>query len=165
MAKKAFYSFEYLPDYWRAAKVRQIGSIEGNQSISDNDWEKVKSGRDPAIEHWINAQLVGRSCVIVLIGSSTANRRWVKYEIEQGWNMNKGIVGIHIHNLLDRYNRQATKGANPFSNFTINGVTPLSSVVKTYDPPYVTSSSVYGYIATNLEQWVNEAIAIRAKYR
>ena len=30
MARRVFYSFHYQPDNWRAAMVRNIGSIEGN---------------------------------------------------------------------------------------------------------------------------------------
>jgi hypothetical protein len=46
MAKKCFYSFHYVPDNWRASKVRQIGAIEGSQTVSDNDWEAITRGRD-----------------------------------------------------------------------------------------------------------------------
>lgn len=160
MARKAFYSFHYIPDNWRAAKVRNMGVLEGNTPISDNDWERVKRGGDAAIQNWINGQLIGKSCTIVLIGSATAGRRWIKYEIEKSWNDQKGVVGIYIHNLLDRHNRQATKGRNPFSDFSI-GSRSMSSVVKAYDPPYQLSSNVYSYINDNLENWVEEAIRIR----
>ena len=39
MARKCFYSFHYQPDNVRASQVRNIGAIEGNQPVSDNDWE------------------------------------------------------------------------------------------------------------------------------
>ena len=38
MARKAFYSFHYKNDNWRASTVRNIGSVEGNKPASDNDW-------------------------------------------------------------------------------------------------------------------------------
>ena len=44
MARRVFYSFHYKPDNWRAAQVRNIGAIEGNNPASDNDWEAVKKG-------------------------------------------------------------------------------------------------------------------------
>ena len=59
MARKVFFSFHFKPDSWRAAKVRNIGLVEGNQPVSDNDWEKVKGGGDPAIKKWIAGQLSG----------------------------------------------------------------------------------------------------------
>lgn len=38
-------------------------------------------GGDPAIEAWIDAEMNGRTCAIVLIGNGTANRKWINYEI------------------------------------------------------------------------------------
>lgn len=42
MSRKAFYSFHFKPDSWRASQVRNIGVVDGNQPVSDNDWEDVK---------------------------------------------------------------------------------------------------------------------------
>ena len=71
MARRAFYSFHYKPDNWRASQVRNMGVVEGNSPASDNDWETVTKGGDPAIEKWIGEQMYGKSCAIVLIGSGT----------------------------------------------------------------------------------------------
>ena len=76
MARRAFYSFHYKPDNWRAAQVRNMGVITGNQPASDNDWETVKRGGDAAIERWISGQMKGKSVAIVLIGEKTAGRKW-----------------------------------------------------------------------------------------
>ena len=72
MARRVFYSFHYKPDNWRASQVRNMGVIEGNQAVADNDWETVTKGGDAAIKKWIDDQMVGRSCVVVLIGSAAA---------------------------------------------------------------------------------------------
>ena len=50
---RAFYSFHYVPDNWRAATGRNIGTIEGNKPAPDNDWETFKKGGDMAIKKWI----------------------------------------------------------------------------------------------------------------
>ncbi|MGY0236018.1 TIR domain-containing protein [Longispora urticae] len=163
MARKAFYSFHYVPDNWRAAKVRNSHVLEGNAPVSDNDWESVKKAGDSAIKSWIDGQLAGKSCVIVLVGSQTAGRKWINYEIEQGWALGKGVVGVNIHNLLDKELKQSSKGANPFGGLRVGGQA-LSSVLKVYDPPFVTSSFVYDHIKTNLAGWVEEAISIRAAH-
>ena len=86
MARRTFYSFHYKPDNWRAAQVRNMGVVEGNVPVSDNDWEKVTKRGDKAIQDWIQDQLKGRSCTIVLIGEKTAGRKWIKYEIRESWN-------------------------------------------------------------------------------
>ena len=161
--RRTFFSFHYRPDNWRAGQVRNIGAIEGNESVSDNDWEAVTRGGDAAIKRWIDDQMYGKSCVIVLIGSQTSGRKWIKYEIQKAWNDGKGLLGIHIHNLQDRNENQSAKGANPFYSLSPNG-TRLSSIVKAYDPPYRRSTDVYAYIADNISDWVEEAIRTRGKY-
>ena len=161
--RRTFFSFHYRPDNWRAGQVRTIGAIEGNEPVSDNDWEAVTRGGDAAIKRWIDDQMYGKSCVIVLMGSQTSGRKWIKYEIQKTWTDGKGLLGIHIHNLQDRNGNQSAEGANPFYTLSLNG-TRLSSIVKAYGPPNKRSTNVYAYIADNISDWVEEAIRIRGKY-
>ena len=162
MARRAFYSFHYKPDCWRASQVRNMGVIEGNRPCSDNDWESITSAGDEAIKKWIAEQMEGKSCAIVLIGAATAGRKWINHEIIKAWNDKRGVLGIYIHRLLNTDKQQSTKGANPFDSVT-HGPSgkKLSSVVKAYDPPYTSSTDAYNYISQKLEAWVEEAITIR----
>ncbi|ELY5142012.1 TPA: TIR domain-containing protein [Vibrio vulnificus] len=162
MARKCFFSFHYKPDSWRVSKVRNIGAIEGNQAAKDNDWETVTGGGDKKIKEWIDGQMKGRTCTVILAGSNTANRKWINYEIDQSWNKGMGVVVIHIHNITDSQDQQSTKGANPLYYVT-HGTTKkrLSTIAKSYDPPRVTSKGVYNYIADNIDDWIEEAIQIR----
>ncbi len=165
MARKVFFSFHYKPDCARAAQVRNMGVIEGNTPASDNDWETVTGGGDSAIEKWIDGQLSGRSCAVVLIGKDTAGRKWINYEIKKAWDESKGLLGIHIHNLKNLAGEQSSKGTNPFEGFTVGSdKTKLSSIVKVYDPPYTTSTSVYDHIKNNLAAWIEEAVKIRGNH-
>lgn len=163
MARRIFYSFQYKPDNWRVSKIRNIGAIEGNKPATDNDWEAVTRRGDAAIEKWIKDQMFGRSCAVVLIGQSTAGRKWINYEIVESWKKGMGLLGIHIHNITNSSGEQSTKGSNPFSGFTIGGKS-LSSIVKTYDPAFSTSGYVYNHIADNIADWIDEAVEIRKKY-
>jgi hypothetical protein len=165
MARRAFYSFHYKPDNWRASQVRNMGVIEGNSPVSDNDWETITKGGDKAIQKWIDDQLDGKSVTIVLIGSETSGRKWINYEIETSWNNGKGLLGVYIHNLENKEGNQSTRGSNPFDNFTMKkDDAKLSSIVKTYDPPYSISTDVYKYIKDNLSDWIEKAISIRENY-
>lgn len=162
MTRKVFYSFHYMPDGWRASQVRNCGVVEGNVPVSDNDWETITGRGDAAIKAWIDGQLSGRSCAVVLIGRNTAGRKWITYEIEKAWNDGKGVVGIYVHNLKDATGSQAHKGANPFDSLTVrSGAARLSSIAKAYDPPYSTSTLVYSHIKDNIAAWVDEAVRIR----
>ena len=81
--RRVFFSFHYEQDVWRAAQIRNAGTLDGNEPISDNDWEETK-GSEVAIKKWIDDQMHTRSCTVVLIGSHTAGRDWIR---NHHWNM------------------------------------------------------------------------------
>lgn len=167
MARKCFYSFHFMPDCWRAATVRGIGAIEGNEPASDNDWEAITNGtdKDAKIQRWIAGQMNGKTCTVVLVGAQTANRKWINHEIVKSWDAKMGIVGIRIHGLKNNQGLTSTAGANPF-DYVIHGPTKaeLSSIVKCYDPGGATSTDRYDWIRQHLANAVEEAISIRARY-
>ena len=150
MLEKVFFSFHYEKDNWRVQQIRNMGVVEGNQLVKANDWEEIKRKGVNSIKNWINDQLRHSNVVVVLVGSETAERRWIQYEIETAWNMGKPILGIKIHELLDRLENSDVNGRNPFVDFTIDrkgkaevyesnyGInwygTPMSHYVKLYDP-------------------------------
>jgi len=163
MARRCFYSFHYVPDVWRVSQIRNIGAVEGNRPATDNDWETITGGGDSKIKEWIADQLIGRTCTVVLAGSGTADRKWINHEIIESWNKGMGVVSIHIHNLENSQGRQSSKGNNPLYYVTFNqSGNRFSTVAKTYDPPRTTGPGVYGYIANHIEDWIEEAIKIRA---
>lgn len=166
--RRVFYSFHYAADSWRAATVRNIGAVEGNRPATDNEWEAVKRGGEAAIRKWIDGQLRFRSCTLVLVGSATAGRRWINYEINKSWKEGMGLAGIRIHGLRDRDGRVSPRGHNPFQRLPVpyrTGFTQdLVSVVKCYDPPGTTSKQRYAWIENSLGAIVEEAIRIRAEH-
>lgn len=102
MAKRqVFYSFHYDNDVFRVQQIRNIGALEDNKPVSANEWESVKRGGEVSIKKWIDDNLRYKSCVVVLVGEETSNRKWVRYEIEKAWELGKGLVGVYIHNLKD----------------------------------------------------------------
>lgn len=163
MARRVFYSFHYKPDSSRAGLVRNMGVVEGNKPATDNDWEEVKRGGDKAIQTWIDGQLEGKSCTVVLIGTNTAGRKWINYEIKASWAAGKGLLGIYVHNLKDLDSKQSTQGNNPFDGFNVNG-TSLSNIVRAYNPPFSDSKQVYNHVLQNFAQWIEDAVAIRSRY-
>lgn len=164
MARKVFYSFHYDQDVWRVSKVRNIRALEGQQELQPNRWEEVKSQGDKAVHRWIDEQMKDKSCVIVLIGTETAQRKFVKYEITRAWELGKAVMGIHIHNLADAAQRPSRKGANPFSGYTV-GERQWDSMVPVHDPGGYNSSAVYANIAANIDGWVEDAIRERSRWK
>ena len=123
--RQVFYSFHFDNDVFRTQQIRNIGVVEAAKPVSPNEWEEA--GKKPdGIKKWIDDNMKYKSCVIVLVGSETSTRPWVKYEIAKAWNDGKGLVGIHIHNLRDPrtskmppYYGKCSKGNNPFSQFML----------------------------------------------
>ena len=156
--KPVFFSFHFDNDVMRVQQIRNIGAIEGNTPVSPNDWETVKRGGDISIKRWIDDNMKYKQCVIVLVGTETADRPWVRYEIEKAWNDGKPILGIFIHNLKCPRTGTCRKGKNPFETFHFKDGRKLSTVVNCYDPlPY----DAYNDIARHMESWVNAAITQR----
>ena len=162
MARKVFTSFHFKRDYFRANQVRNMGKIEGNSIISHNAWETVKAKGSHAITEWIDNNMKGKSCLVVLVGAETSNRKWVLYEIEKAWNDGKGVLGIYVHK-LGGGNGQDFKGQNPFDNFLLGG-RKFSNYVNCHSTRFTNSTAVYNAIKENINDWIEEAIAIRKLY-
>lgn len=156
--RQIFFSFHFGNDVMRVQQIRNIGALEDNKPVSVNDWEEVKKKGDAAIEKWIDDNMNYRSCVVVLVGEETANRKWVKHEIRKAWNDGKGLVGIYIHNLKDPRTGKCNKGSNPFEQFSLDSGKKLSEVVKCYNPD---PNDTYNSIANNIESWIEQAIKDR----
>ncbi len=163
MVRRVFYSFHYESDSRRAARVRNIGAIEGTQPATDNKWEAIKKGGDEAIKKWIADEMHGRSCTVVLVGEKTAGRKWIKYEIVESWNKGMGVVGIHIHGLVDLPDLNVSRmGRNPFELIDYGSTgKKLSSIVRCYNPAGRNGQEKYNWIRTHLTNVIEEAIKIR----
>ena len=160
--RRVFYSFHYKNDAWRTGQVRNIGTVDGNKPASDNDWEKLRKTGEVAVKRWINSQIANRSVVVVLIGEETSSRPWVKYEIEQAWEQEKGLIGIYVHGLRDQNSRISNKGKNPFENYevTINGKKrDFADFVPVYNPRGISSAERYSDISKHLAEWIEEGVS------
>lgn len=166
MARNVFFSFHFANDFWRTQQVRNIGALEGQKLYTANEWEEVKQKGDAAIRKWIDDSLVGKSCVVVLVGSETATRPWVLEEVIKGWNAGKGVVAIRINRLLDNHQNTSVAGSNPFDSVTLkNGTVRLSGYAKLMTPAGNDSKEVYASIQANIESWIEDAITIRKNYK
>lgn len=118
MTRRVFFSFHY-DDVMRVQQIRQMGAFAGKEVVRFDDaaaYEKVKKHGDAAIKHWIRKQLNGTSVTVVLIGTNTWQRPYVRYEIEQSYLAGNGLLGIHINGLLDVNQYRQPRGANPFAS-------------------------------------------------
>jgi hypothetical protein len=117
MARRVFFSFHYERDIWRANVVRNSWVTQpGREDAGFWDgslWEHAKRLGDDAVRHMIDEGLKNTSVTVVLIGTETADRKWVRYEIKESYNRGNGLLGIYIHNIPDQNRRTNPKGENP----------------------------------------------------
>ena len=153
MARSVFFSFHFANDFWRTQQVRNINSLEGQKLCSSNDWEEVKRKGNESIKKWIDVQMPGKSCIVVLVGAETANRPWVLREISRGWNDKRAVLGIRIDKLLDSNGQPPVAGPNPFSKLTFTGTTrTLAEVALLKVPTGTDSKPVNASITNNIER-------------
>jgi hypothetical protein len=116
MARRAFFSFHYQNDVWRANQIRNLHVVKGCSAAGFQDaslWEETKKTGDAAIKKLIDKGLQDTSVTVVLIGSETSKRKYVSYEIDQSFARGNGILGIYIHGLKDQDGKTTTKGVVP----------------------------------------------------
>lgn len=156
MARNAFFSFHYENDVWRANQVRNSWVTKDRIAAGFVDsvaFETVKKGGDAAIKRWIDSQLSGTTVTVVLIGSETSAREYVKYELKKSYERGNGMLGIYIHNCKDSAGLVSVKGDNLFGEIgkDSKGDTVYFSVrYTTYD--WVSDN---GY--ENLGTWIEAA--------
>lgn len=103
--RKVFFSFHYQRDIWRVNQVRNADLVDASAAAGWSDaslWEEAKRKGDANIKRLIDDGLEGTTVTAVLIGKATANRKYVKYEIEQSLRRGNGLLGIRIHSLADQ---------------------------------------------------------------
>ena len=116
--RRVFFSFHYEQDVWRATNLRNAGKVDPRAAAGWTDvslWEEARKKGGPEIERLIEAGLKGTSVTADLIGSETASRPWVTYEIERSIERGNGLLGVRIHTLKDQDRRRSRRGAVPES--------------------------------------------------
>jgi len=159
MARHVFYALHYEADRSRIAGLLQSHALEANPELSQADWAKLRRGGEFATRRWIEEQLKGRSCTVVLIGTHTAARPLVHYAIQRSRQLHLGLLGIYVHGLNDNRGLPSQKGENAFEHPECD-LGSMSGKIPVYDPPGTDSQMIYRYIVDNMAQWADEAAAL-----
>jgi hypothetical protein len=102
----------------------------------------------------INRGLENTTATVVLVGSETSERRWVKYEILRSLRRNNAIIAVRVDQIKDQDGHTCERGRNP-----------LRDIWVIHDGRQVRVSDlcpVYDWTAddgfSNLGDWVESAI-------
>jgi MTH538 TIR-like domain (DUF1863) len=156
MPTSVFFSFHYDGDHARAQLVRNINAFTAQEELAPQKWEAVRKGGPTAISKWIQKEMSGKGAVIVLVGSETASRPWVNYEIKKAWNDRVPLVGIRIHG-LSAFGRTSYQGANPFGQIQLSDGSLLSTYVELHAPSGLDSRAKYNDVAAKIGAWASAA--------
>ena len=116
MARRVFFSFHYQLDIWRVNQIRNIPNVIGCSAAGFQDasiWEEAEKKGDAAIKALINRGLDNTTVTVVCVGSKTAGRTYINYEIDQSTARGNGIVAIQIHHLENQEGQTDPAGAIP----------------------------------------------------
>ncbi|HSB60073.1 MAG TPA: TIR domain-containing protein [Vicinamibacteria bacterium] len=102
MARRTFFSFDFEHDVFRANQVRNVNivGVERAGYYDHSEYEEAKKKGPEAIRRMILAHLKDTTVTVVLLGSRTATRSWVQFEIRESIRRGNGLLGIRIHHLL-----------------------------------------------------------------
>lgn len=122
MARSVFFSFHYKY-VWKVNQIRSIPNIVGSAAAGFRDaslWEESKAKGTAAIQALIDEALKGTSVTVVFVTQGTADRRYIKYEIDESLKRGNGLVAVQIHHLKDSSGEVGEPGSIP-SQIAANG--------------------------------------------
>lgn len=98
MARRVYFAFDYQ-DVFAVNQIRRAGEFVDRSVAGFSDasqWEKLKKKDDAAIRKAIDGALVGTTVTVACVGERTANRRWVKYELNASKQRGNGLLGVYL---------------------------------------------------------------------
>lgn len=125
MARRVYFAFHYEDVVsFRANVIRQHWLTKDDREdagfFDASIWESTKKTGVEAIKKLIHNALDNTSVTVVLIGTSTYARRWVRYEIIKSIHRGNGIFGVHINNIKDKFQQTKLLGPNPFDYLAVS---------------------------------------------
>ena len=119
MARRVFFSFHYSPDVQRAHVIRNSWVTKRDREVvgffDASVFEASKLLGDQRLKTFLDQGLNGCSVTAVLVGSNTAYRRWVRYELLRSFAQGKGMLAIDVHSISNFDGRTSTRGPNPLA--------------------------------------------------
>ncbi len=123
MARRVYFAFHYQNDISRVNIVRNSWlTHKDRESAGFFDaslWEKSKKSGDSAIKRMILDGLESTSVSVFLLGTETANRPWVRYELEESYKRGNGMLAVRIHGLKNLSGLTSNSGPNIFDTFWV----------------------------------------------
>lgn len=98
VARRVYFAFDYR-DVFTVNQIRRAGQFVDHAVAGFSDasqWEKLRQRDDAVIRKAIDDALVGTTVSVACVGERTADRRWVKYELNASRKRGNGLLGVYL---------------------------------------------------------------------
>jgi hypothetical protein len=117
-ARRTFFSFHYQEDVSRTQVVRNSWVTKEDREeagfFDASVFESKKRAGDETLKRFLTEAFDGTTVTCVLIGSQTAFRPWVRYELVRSFQRGNGLFGIRVNNIKNLQGQYGSFGENPF---------------------------------------------------
>lgn len=118
--RRTFFSFHFQPDNQRAEVIQQSWLTKEDRQAAgffdSSAFETKRRTSEDALKDFLTEQLKGTTVTCVLVGSQTAFRPWVRYELVRSFHGGNGLLAVRVHNIRDFDRQLAAAGPNPFDH-------------------------------------------------
>jgi hypothetical protein len=124
MHKKVFFCFDYqdvidirvniVNNQWLTDPTR-----ESKGFIPQEQWIRAEKLGDFAIKELLDSEIEQSTVTLVLIGTESYSKKWVRYSIFKSLSLGHRVLGIHINRIEGKDLTVKEPGMNPFDFMAI----------------------------------------------
>jgi Thoeris protein ThsB, TIR-like domain len=124
MHQSVFFCFDYQDALDLRAAIINTRWLSDSQRSSEgffdqSEWAQAVSDGDDAVKELLDSSLIKTTVTLVLIGTDTYSKRWVRYVICKSLSMGKRVIGININKIQLANIEIKEYGMNPFDFLAI----------------------------------------------
>ena len=163
--QRLFLSYHFEADAWRVAQIRNAllshKGVQVEAALEASTWDELKKDGHLAVETFLDNQLRTASVTIVLFGSSTASREWVRYEVMRSHQLGLGLIAVDIHRLPGADGQSAQPGPNPLSLWQAD----IAGQKRAFSDLYPTYDWVQDNGPRNVMHWISKVTPKLSNHR
>ena len=152
--RKIFPSYDWDEDVWRVNQIVNLPFIVGAELagfVKNVPNEEVRKS-DAAVQRWIDENMEGCSCLVLLIGEKTYLSRWVKYELERATQKRMGRLNVYLEGMPDRYGIPSKRGKDPYAHHGMYVPVDTPGVFIVNESSWIRDNGLY-----NIGNWIEDA--------
>ena len=110
--------------------VRPDSLLAGRTFYDSSLWERRQIEDPETVKRVIREGVGYTSAVCVLVGTETATRRWVRYEIARAVIDKRGLLAVHLNGIRHhQFLVQHVRGSNALAQMAVGKVQPYNALL------------------------------------